>query len=231
MPHALLASSIVLAILGLFAFWPGYLSQPRESIDRYTHFHAWTAALWLALLIVQPILVVKRHLHLHRWLGRFSWALASVFVLAAILLAHFRLSSADASSFANAAYILYLPISAALLFGMSFALAILHRNSTPLHSRFMACTALILVDPVLGRVLAFYVVELPQFWHYQLVPFGLEIAIVIWLARTIAPNLPSRRAFSFFAIFYSLVLLLWFIVPTSRPWLTFATWFRQLPLT
>ncbi|MFN0041470.1 MAG: hypothetical protein ACKVP2_18315 [Burkholderiales bacterium] len=231
MPRALLASSIVVAILAIFAFWPGYLSQPHETIDKYTHFHAWTAALWLVLLIVQPILVIKRRLHLHRWLGRFSFVLALAFLLAAILLAHFRLSSADASSFAGAAFILYLPISAALLFGTSFALAIWHRKSTPLHSRFMACTGLILVDPVLSRLLAFYVVDFPQYWHYQIFPFGIEIAIVIDLARTIAPNLPSRRVFSVFAIFYASVLLLWFIAPTSGPWLAFAAWFRQLPLT
>ncbi len=231
MPHVLFGSSIALAILSFFAFWPGYLSQPQESIDRYTHFHAGTATLWLALLIVQPVLVIKRRFHFHRWLGRFSWALASVFVIAAILLAHSRVASADAGAFANAAYILYLPISATLLFVMSFVLAILHRASLPLHSRFMACTALILVDPVLGRILLFYGVDLPQFWHYQVVPFGIEIVIVLWLARTISQDIPWRRAFSYFAIFYSLVLVSWFFVPTTQPWLTFAAWFRDLPLT
>lgn len=231
MPRALLAGSVTLVALVLLAFWPGYLSKPRTSLDAYTHFHAAVATVWLALLVLQPTLVVKRHLHLHRRIGRASLLLAPAFVLSAVLLAHFRFSRMDASTFANEAYTLYLPLSAAILFAVSVTFAILYRATPSLHSRFMACTALLLVDPIFGRVLGIYVVTLPQFWHYQLITFGIELAVLLWLVRTLGPEATGRRTFSRFAVFYASILILWFFVPHTPPWLVFATWFRQQPIT
>lgn len=178
MTRAFIACSAVLTVLVAFAFWPGYFSRSPSAIDAYTHFHAFVAALWLLLLIAQPALVTVRRLALHRILGRASWGLAPLFVLSSVLLAHFRFSRMDESTFAREAYSLYLPLSAALLFSLSFALAMAYRKTIQLHSRFIACTGLLLVDPVCGRVLAFHLVDLPQTWHYQLVTFGIEIAAV-----------------------------------------------------
>ena len=231
MPRGLLAGSVTLVALVLLAFWPGYLSKPPASIDAYTHFHAAVATLWLALLVLQPTLVVKGHLHLHRRFGRAVWALAPAFVLSAVLLAHFRFSRMDASTFVDEAYTLYLPLSAALLFAAAVTLAMLHRTTPSLHSRFMACTALLLVDPVLGRVLGIYLLVLPQFWHYQLITFSIELAVLLGLVRTIGPGTTARRTFSHFAVFYTSVLFCWFFVPHTPPWLALATWFRQQPIT
>ena len=70
---------LVLVILG---FWPSYFAK---FIDRtadftlYFHFHAVTATLWLALLIVQPILIQKKKLQLHRLLGKTSYVGWSIF--------------------------------------------------------------------------------------------------------------------------------------------------------
>ena len=47
LPGILIAATVPLVIL---AFWPLYLSRPLASTDRYTHFHALTGTLWLAVL-------------------------------------------------------------------------------------------------------------------------------------------------------------------------------------
>jgi hypothetical protein len=218
-------------MLVLVAFWPGYFSKPPSAVDGYTHFHAAIAALWMLLLIAQPLLVLKRRMRLHRLLGRSAWVLAALFVLSALQLAHFRFAAIDGPTFTREAYTLYLPISAVVLFIVAFTLGMFHRRTVELHSRFLACTAILLLDPVLGRVLAFYVIEFPQFWHYQVVTFGTEAAVVLVLTKTLTPNGEPRQTFARFALFYIVILISWFFAPRTQLWLVFADWYRRLPLT
>ncbi len=231
MPLTLAYGSLALLALAILAFWPTYLSKPFDAVDRYTHFHAAVGTLWLTLLIAQPVLIAKRRPGLHRLIGRTSWAMAPLFVLSAVLLAHFRFSSMDDATFSREAYTLYLPLSAAFLFAVTFLAAQAHRRRTPLHARFMACTALVLVDPVVGRVLAFHVIELPEFWHYQVVTFAVEALLLLALFKTLAPETGDRRTFGTIAGLYLVVLLLWFVAARTEAWLSFAQWFRQQPFT
>jgi hypothetical protein len=230
-----MAPALGLATLGLLAltvaaFWPTYLSKPFGSADRFTHLHAVLGATWLLLVISQAHLINARKFAVHRAIGRLSFLIAPAFVLSSVLLAHHRFSSMDSATFASEAYTLYLPLSASALFAVAFSLAVTYRNAPPLHARFMACTALLLVDPVLGRALAFHVIELPQFWHYQLITFGVELALLGVMVRTLRPS-AKPHVFSAFAATYAAVLMLWFIAPRTEPWLVFAKWFRELPIT
>ena len=230
MPLFLLVFSLSLLPLAALAFWPTYLSKVPGG-DAYTHFHALAGSAWLAILIVQSALILKRRTDLHRFVGRASWIAAPLFVVSAVLLAHFRFSRMDDTTFAREAYTLYLPLSAALLFASAYVSALASHGNTRLHSRLMACTALVLVDPVLGRVLAFHVVELDEFWHYQLITFAVEGVVLLALAGTYAARAPGRVVFAGFAGFYGAVLALWFFAPFTPAWLAFARWFRQATLT
>ncbi len=137
----------------------------------------------------------------------------------------------DDLTFAREAYTLYLPLSAAVLFSLAFGLGFVHRRTAAMHSRFMLCTLLLMVDPVFARVLAFYLLALPQFWHYQLLTFGVEIAAVLALYVSLPQHEQLRAPFRPFAAVYVSVLLLWFALPRTVLWLGFADWFRRLPLT
>lgn len=231
MPLALLCGSVLLLLLALVAFWPAYLSRPAPQVDGYTHLHAASGGLWLLVLLLQPLAMARRRLALHRAVGRSAWVLGPAFVVSALLLAHYRFSRMAPATFAAEAYTLYLPLSAALLFAVALALALAWRRDARLHSRFMASTALLLVDPVLGRALAFHVIELPQFWHYQLITFALELAVLFAMAHSLPAGSAPRQVFGRFAAFYAAVQLAWFLLPHSPAWLAFARWFRQLPLS
>ncbi len=230
--HVIVAvcSALLLGLAGL-AFRPAYLSRPAAAIDPYTHAHAILGAIWLCVLLAQSLLIGTRRLQAHRIIGRLSLLAASAFVLSSVLLAHFRFSRMDEPTFAREAYALYLPLSASVLFSLAFFLAFVHRRAVALHSRFMLCTILLLVDPVLGRILAFYLLALPQFWHYQLLTFGVEIATVLALYFSLPQRLDFRATFRPFAAAYITILLLWFALPRTNAWLSFAAWFRHLPLT
>ena len=223
--------AVGLLALTLFAFWPTYLSKPFAPIDGYTHFHAAIGALWLLLVLTQALLIVARKRPVHRALGRVSYVAAPLFVLSSVLLAHHRFSRMDPATFNQEAYTLYLPLTAALLFAAAWSLALVYRASVRLHARFMACTALLLLDPVLGRFLAFHVVELPEFWHYQLITFSAECAVVGMLYKTLPSPSLERRVFGIFGVVYAAVLVLWFFAPRTAAWHAWATWFRALPIT
>jgi hypothetical protein len=223
--------SIGLLVLAILAFWPKYLSKPFGPIDSYTHFHAIIGALWLLLALAQAILISTGKHALHRSLGRLSLFIAPLFVVSAILLAHYRFSRMDARAFDREAYTLYLPLSAAVLFAAAFLLGLKYRANRALHARFMTCTLLLMIDPVLGRVLAFYVVQFPHFWHYQIITFGSEIATLAALAWSLHSSPADRLVFLRFGFAYSAVLLLWFFAPNSSAWHSWARWFAKLPLT
>ena len=219
-PHALTYASVALATLALFAFWPTYLSKPIGNADAYTHLHVAIGTLWLTLLVTQPMLIRRRRPALHRRLGQTSW-----------LLAHHRFSRMDAATVGQEAYTLYLPLSAALLFAAAWALALIHSDRVALHARFMACTAIVFIDPVLGRVLGFHVIQLEAFWHYQLITFAVEGLLLVALLLSLAPRTRERRIFGAFAACYAAVLVLWFFAAPTAQWRDFAAWFRRLPLT
>jgi hypothetical protein len=230
-PLSLALGTFGLLCVAAFAFWPTYLSKPLGPVDGYTHLHAAVGLLWLVLLAAQALLILRNDRIAHRTLGRMSYALAPLFALSSVFLAHYRFSRMEPATFAREAYTLYLPLSAATLFALAYCLAIRYRPLPPVHARFMACTALLLVDPVVGRFLAFHVAELPQFWHYQIITFGAELGVLFLLWRTIPRGTPGRGVFLGFSAIYASGLLLWFAVPASNAWLSFARWFRELPLT
>ena len=220
---------VALLLLAAVAFWPRYLSRPVGEIDPYTHAHAAVALAWVFLLIGQPLLL-RRHRSLHRRIGRLSYVLAPLFVLASLLLAHARFRAMDGATFQGEAPSLFLPLSAVALFGISYTFAIVHRHTAQLHGRFMIATGLPMIDPVLGRVLYYYGPQLANPLHYQLITFGLtDLILVVLLVRPALPR-PLLRAFLYPALAFPIAHLAWFTVVQGPGWLPVASWFRSLPL-
>ena len=227
-------ASIILVLsapLVVAAFWPLYLSRPFAAADPYTHFHALTGTLWFLLLIAQPLSVRYRRLALHRALGRCSYVLAPLFVIAGVLLSHHRLASMSDETFAAEGYSHYLPFYASAVFAGAYALGLRYRRVPKAHGRFMLLTAMPLVDPVIGRVLFFYFPPLPSPWLYQAVTFSLATAAAGLLVFSYRAQPAARRAL---ATYFSLLVVLelgWFTIALTSPWLYVVAWFRGLPLT
>ena len=227
-------ASIILAVsapLVVVAFWPLYFSRPFAAIDLYTHFHALTGSLWFVLLIAQPLSIHYRRLALHRALGRCSYVLAPLFVLAGVLLSHHRLASMSDETFAAEGYSHYLPFYASVVFAAAYALGLRYRRVPKAHGRFMLLTAMPLVDPVIGRVLFFYFPPLPSPWLYQAVTFTLATAAAGLLVFSDRAQPAARRALvTYFSLLVALELG-WFTFALTTPWLYVVAWFRSLPLT
>lgn len=220
---------LLLAAAAIPAFWPLYLARPAADVDVYTHAHAAIMAAWCVLLAGQPFLA-RRGRKWHRVGGRVSYVVASAVALSAVLLAHQRFSAMDAATLAREGANLYLPLSAVALFAPAYAAGVWWRHDRPVHARFLVATAFPLIDPVLGRLMAFYLPPLPGYLWYQVITFGAGDLALAWLAWRDRHS-PSGWVFRAMLAWTLLVHAGWFTLARGDQWLAAARWFARLPLT
>lgn len=165
---------LVLLALGAVAFWPGYLAMPKLGLSAWLHLHALSATAWMVLLIAQPLLLRAGRNDLHRALGRASWVLMPVVLLGFIGLAHASMQDRTPAQVGMDAYFFYLRVVLVGMFVFTWAMGMRHRHRPAIHARFMVCTGLSMIDPVVHR-LAYRALRDDDF-NYQLVTFGLVVA-------------------------------------------------------
>ena len=220
----------VFLLITFAAFWPTYFAPGLSSSSFYVHFHAVTAALWMILLIVQPLLIGRYRFDLHRAVGRASYLLVPVLLVSMLLLAHYRLRSVPEDVYRLQTFVLYLQFSLAALFALSFALAMIYRKTAELHARFMVCTGLTLIDPVFARI--FFWAHPATVDYHQFLTYGLTDLVFLILIFLERRSSRGRWVFPVMLLVFILVqvpALLWL---TDWPvWQSIAKWFSSLPLT
>ena len=231
MPRSIAIFAFGMTLLSAAAFWPLYLSKSWASIDRYTHAHAVLGTLWMLILVVQPVLIHLGHRLAHRMAGRVSLFIAVGFVVSGVLLTHFRVSRMTDAAFSKDGIYIYLPLAVAVLFAGACALGFRWRVSGRVHARFMLSTALLLVDPVVARMMFFYLPPLPSDHLYQGITFTVITAAMVYLVRSLPQQAPGRIWYRNYCFGAVVILALFFAVPYTAPWKTFVDWFRALPLT
>jgi hypothetical protein len=122
----------------------------------FQHAHGATAGLWMALLIVQPVLYQRGKLELHRKLGRLGvYTLVPLLVMGGALMLHNMIKHQEAYPPGIVYTLGYLDLWSLFMFPLFVVLAIYYGSNTDLHARYMACTVLVLLPPALTRALVF----------------------------------------------------------------------------
>jgi hypothetical protein len=194
------------------------------------HVHTALMICWMLLLVAQPFLIKMHRVDLHRRVGRAAFVLVPLAVVAAILLAHSRFTAIPAAGFSAAAGFLYLPLAATFLFAVTGALGLALRKTPVLHARFMVCTSLALIDPVVARILGHRFPPLENDLHYALIGYGItDLAL---LALVLADRQPGGRAvFVTMLVVFGTVHAGYFTLAQTGAWLGLAQAFTALPLT
>jgi len=116
------------------------------------------------------------------------------------------------------------------VFSLAYALAVVTRRTAAVHARFMVCTALTLIDPVVIRLM-FWIDSTPT-WNYQWFTFGLTDAVLVALIALERGGRVGRRVFPAMLVVFVAsqvpAMLQW---TNGRLWQSFARWFADLPLT
>ncbi len=150
--------------LTFFGFYKTYFVLAPEyagTVNIFTHIHAFTASLWIALLIAQPLFIRYKNYSLHRTFGKVSYFLFPALILSFIpqMIAEYGKGS--------------FPLNASLdvvLLILFYVLAIRNKNDVAVHMRYMIAISLIFIGPTLGRI-----IYITLDWTY----FGFKIPYLL----------------------------------------------------
>ena len=172
--------------LAIITTWVGFSRSYFARFGQvtiYHHLHGATAGLWLALMVVQPILYKKGKLHLHRRLG---WAASLTLVPLMVLggLKMMQLGIVNQASYPPGTIyrLTFIDAYSLLQFILFYVLSIYNANRIHAHARYMACTVLTILPPAITRLLFF----IPWFNNFDKTLNGsfviteLILLILIW---------------------------------------------------
>ena len=216
---------LLLLAVSVLGFWTPYFSR-LTAAQGLAHVHALMMLAWIGMLVAQPMLIRARRLAWHRRVGKASYVVVPLMIISALVLAQLRMRTVPPQMLPVQQFILYLGVSASLLFVVIWGLGIRYRRDTALHARFMVATALTLIDPSLARVMIFWVPAVPP-PLYQWISFGVVYAVLVLLIA-LDPLPRGRKAFMgvlglFIAMHASIML-----VPGTAAWQRFATWYAGI---
>lgn len=183
---------LLLLTLAIAGFWPQYFSAVTGRPPAVTaqfwliHVHAAMFIIWLLLYISQAALVMTRrarvHLQIGPWLAAYGFAIATVGLYAAALLAH-RLGQRE-NDFEAAAAFVFFPLIDMVYFAGFLAAAIVYRKLPHLHKRAMFLATFSIAVVGLGRLVGRTGFESAAVWQpLNLAPLLIAIAYDLFVCR------------------------------------------------
>jgi hypothetical protein len=148
--RALVVTVAAVAALGAIGFYASYFRHfpAFAGIGWQVHFHLLTVLAWLGMLVGQAWLAATTRLALHRKLGRLSFVLVPLVLLGFAWVTGYGQLRHKQPALLGAAFL------DASLFSTLYALAMMHRRSPALHSRYMMLTPVSFLNPTLGRAVS-----------------------------------------------------------------------------
>ena len=146
----LLMSAVAFAVV-LAGFAPTYYLKPlfgTPALKPFVHVHAAAFTAWCVLLIVQPLLIRRGNLQVHRRLGVLGGGIAAVVVTTGYLVIFGKPRPTEFMK----AFIL-MPMMSLLLFTLFVAAAVWYRRDAPMHKRLMYLSLLFIVGAGMSRTL------------------------------------------------------------------------------
>ena len=219
--HRLFASAAVLIAISVFVGFSRtyYLHRwfHKPDLTLFLHVHAAAMSLWIALFLIQTLLVQANQIEIHRKLGILgivSAALVPIFGVSATVIAARREVLAHAQDVWIVIVVLALELTQMLLFAGFAVGGFFFRKRVDFHKRLMLLATLSMLPNAIVRI-----IRVPSF-VIPLIIWSLLIAVVVLLDR-----LAQRKVhpvFSQWALIQVVLLWLAFLVGTSVAWQHFA---------
>ncbi|OOG74928.1 hypothetical protein [Algoriphagus sp. A40] len=195
--HYLFIAVLLMVFAGFFKTY--FVKFPFfEGFTVALHFHGIMVLLWLGMLIVQPILIKRNKLAIHRKVGKLSYLIFPLMVVSMIILIRINFmrnipvpeGALDTNLIGIADMTFFIPC---------YALAMYFRKNTAYHSRLMVLSVLPFINPALGRL------GLPG----PILAIAIMIGLLIYEKKhnkVYLPYLIALPAYIFIYVFY-LVLI------------------------
>ncbi len=213
----------IIAHVGFYKKYIALFPQFSE-VSMVTHFHGTLLFLWLALLVLQPFLILKRQIKLHKLIGKATYVIAPLLTVSLYLITNqgyysklkrMELTDAYAAMSVNIPDIVAFPVL--------YILAVYYRKNTAWHSRFMISTLLPIIGAALTRILTRY---------FQLVQ-ETSISMVMWTTLgmclvLILSDIKSKHYYPYMIAF--IILFIEYVIWELRYqafWQNFAAYYVQ----
>jgi hypothetical protein len=151
----------------------------------HVHLHAVAFFGWVALFVVQNVLVTRGSIALHRRLGWIGAVWASAMIVIGIATTATMARNGATPFFFLPAYFLVMNSLSILCFGGLVTAAILLRRRTEWHRRLLYCAMAVLTGPAFGRLL-----PMPLMIPYA--QWGVFAAVMLWPLIAIIADLRRR---------------------------------------
>ena len=207
-------------------FFPTYFSHFPDFEGKVPlhHFHAFVMILWLAVLIVQPILIKKRKYQWHRLIGKFSYFLVPIIVITMVL-AYKRsfINSVDANGIDHIVSLsmLFLPLTDILPFTVFYLLAIIHRRKVSNHLRFMISTAVVVGSAGFVRICMVWLEMDFVAAMYAIAVLMILVLVGLVLYDLYHKKLSKNRSFVVALVVLAIPNLLLMVIPKTAWWQSF----------
>ena len=148
-----------------------------EGLTNAHHFHGFMLMSWFAMLIIQPFLIRAKKYELHRQIGKISYLqipllLYSIFLVSKVsFLKNIALMPRPAV-IGN----LSLDLPAIVAFGFFYIMAMVNKQNTAAHMRYMIATSLLMIGPGLGRALIIF----------GGIPFPIAVTTTMYVSEIVA---------------------------------------------
>ena len=225
---------IGLLALALLGFWPSYFSKffnGTEDYSFYFHFHATMVALWILVLITQPILIRKKKITTHKFIGRLTYILMPLLFISVILLTHLQIQNHVQIVNGEKLYgpHLIIPFKDLLILGTAYIIAIVYRHDINIHARAMIATGIVFIEPALIRFIRHSLIQDLHLSYYLTI--GLVYTLLIGLMILERNQKRGRWVFPLILCLYIIVHSFFIFQVRIGVWEAFAKWFAGLSLT
>lgn len=219
----------LLLVTALIGFSGTYFMRLAEN-NLIRHLHAATAFAWLLLLIAQAWLMRRRNFILHRKLGRSSLALAPLFVVTGLFLVQDMLARPGPFIAPYAERLAFVDLVTLAWFAAAYWLALRHRRETPLHARYMASTALLVLPPALVRAIGMFVPGVSSFdMAFHLGTVATELLVVGLIAHDLRSEGRVRPPYPLLLAATALQHAGFVLLPDMPWWHRACAWIAGLP--
>lgn len=153
---SVIAFAIIIFIAAHIGFYKKYIALFPEfkDVDLVVHFHSTLMFLWLALIVIQPILIAKEYFKAHQIIGRLTYLIAPLVLLSMVLIVHYKyLRTENITPLADGLAGLSVNIPDYFAFAILYLLAIIYRKNTDWHARFMISTTFVVIGAAFVRIL------------------------------------------------------------------------------
>lgn len=222
--------------IGLFAlaflgFWPTYFSKffdGTANFNNYFHFHFAMSSLWIALLVLQPILIRNKKFAIHKQTGKLSFIILPLFFTSVILLKHHNIGGEVTEGLGAS---LWLQLKDLVIIGLMFVIAIANTKNMQIHARAMIATGIVFIEPTLGRFIILTLLPEPDFMLGLGITVAIMYGLIISLIIIEKKQSSGRWVFPILLVLFMIFHYLIFFQVSFPLWDSIAAWFASLPIT